>query len=319
MLRPARPDDAPALHQLINEIEQGDGLPMVTPLAEVEDWFDSPDIAPELDTRVWDEDGRLVGYGVVDHSPSGERLERAILFGRTHPERRRRGVGRVLLEWQIERAEERLAATDPALPAYLIAWGFDFEHDTLDFLERRGFDRARFDHELLRPLDGLPELVEIPGVRIEPWSAARSESARLAFNASFADHWGSTPRSPERWQHILASAGSRPDLSFVAVDETTNDVVAFSWNGHYPEDQEVTGRLDGWIESLGTVRSHRKRGLASALIVRSLHAFAGAGLDHAALGVDTENPSGAYGLYAGIGFEPMHTLVTMRRTVRAEQ
>jgi ribosomal protein S18 acetylase RimI-like enzyme len=44
------------------------------------------------------------------------------------------------------------------------------------------------------------------------------------------------------------------------------------------------------------------RGLARALIARSLHLLAAEGLDTAALGVDADNPSGALGLYESFGF-----------------
>lgn len=316
VLRSPSPEEAPAIHALMSGIQRADGLPMQASLGEVEEMFDSPDLDPVDDMRVLELDGALIGYAMVEHSVSGVRLERAFLPGGVHPDHRGQGYGRQLLSWQNQRADEKLAATDTTLPAYALTWLYEIETTTMGFLEAHGYQRARYEHELLRSLAEIPPVPTIDGVTIRPWTDADTEPARLVFNASFADHWGSTPRQPDSWAHMVVSDGARLDVSFVAVDTTTDEVVGIAFNGHYPEDQEITGRLDGWVHSLGTLRSHRKRGIASALIIASFHAFLAAGFDHAMLGVDTENPTGAYGIYESLGFERVHTLVTMRRTVR---
>jgi ribosomal protein S18 acetylase RimI-like enzyme len=132
-------------------------------------------------------------------------------------------------------------------------------------------------------------------------------------NESFADHWGSTPTDPEAWEHALATAGNRLDLSFLALDG--DRVVGVCRNGHFPDDEAVTGRRDGWILQVGVVRSHRKRGIASALIAASHAAFRDAGMTHAALGVDSENPTGAYQLYERLGYRPMRRSITYQMGV----
>jgi len=181
-------------------------------------------------------------------------------------------------------------------------------------LQSNGFDRARFFDELQRPLTDLPGIVAPPGIEIEPWEDSHREPARLVSNSAFADHWGSTLRSADAWETALKAPGRRLDLSFVATEG--QEVVGYSLNGFYADDEAVTGRKDGWIESLGTLRSHRGRGIASSLIVASLHAFQAAGLNSSMLGVDTENPSGAYGIYQRLGFEPLNRMILLSRTIR---
>jgi ribosomal protein S18 acetylase RimI-like enzyme len=322
ILRSPRPDEVGALHELLVAVQRADGLPIVAHLDEVADWFESPGIAPLDDLCVIEIDDALVAYGTVDHSPSGKRLERAMVFGGVHPQWRGRGLGRSIIDWQRRRAAERLGATDPSLPAYAVTYIYDFEVEALELLEAAGFQRDRVEHELICPLGSLAALPisagpAIEGIEIRPWSSADSEPVRLVSNAAFADHWGSPPRSVDAWEHGLESNGCRLDLSLVATDTATGEVVGFSLNGHYPDDQDVTGRLDGWIQNLGTARSHRKRGIASALVRHSLQTFVNAGFDHAMLSVDTENPSGAYDLYIGLGFERLHATVTMRHLVRS--
>ena len=122
-------------------------------------------------------------------------------------------------------------------------------------------------------------------------------------NIAFADHWGSTPTPSHTWKSMVRGFGSLIEHSFIALD-TDDRVVAYSLNHRYSADDETLGRRDGWIDNLGTLPEWRGRGLASALIVRSLHAFAEAGLTHASLGVDSESLTGAIRLYKSLGFEP---------------
>lgn len=316
VFRAPRSDEIAAIHDLLVAVQRGDDLPIVAHLDEVADWFESPGITPLDDLRVIEIDDALVAYGTVDHSPSGKRLERAMVFGGVHPAWRGNGLGRTMIDWQCRRVSERMATTDPSLAAYAVTYVYDFEVETLSLLEAAAFQRDRVEHELICPLGHLPPTPTIEGVEIRPWSSTDSEPVRLVSNAAFADHWGSPPRSVAAWEHGLESNGCRLDLSLVAVDTATAEVVGFSLNGHYSDDQAVTGRLDGWIQNLGTARSHRKRGIASALVEQSMQVFTAAGFDHAMLSVDTENPSGAYGLYLGLGFERLHATVTMRHLVR---
>lgn len=315
-IRAPSAEEAPELHRLMVGIEQGDNLPLMTSRGEVDDLFDSPDVDPVHDLRIVEVDGEFVAFGIVEHTPAGQRHEQVHLSGGVAHVWRGRGVGRRLLAWQLERATERLAITDQRLSAHLVAYAYDIETSRLRLLERHGFRRARFEHELVRSLTAIPDAPVVAGITIRPWEAGDDEAVRTVFNAAFADHWGTTPRNPESWRHMIRAAGRRLDLSLVAVEHRSGEIVAFALNGHYPEDFSATGRLDGWIESLGTVRSHRKRGIASALVIRSMIGFAAAGFDGAMLSVDSQNPTGAYRIYEDLGFTKLHASVTMQRTVR---
>jgi mycothiol synthase len=74
-------------------------------------------------------------------------------------------------------------------------------------------------------------------------------------------------------------------------------------NGINAEENEQLGLKRGWLDSVFTRRPWRGRGLARALIGRSIHLLAERGMDTAALGVDADNPSGALGLYRSCGFD----------------
>jgi len=81
-------------------------------------------------------------------------------------------------------------------------------------------------------------------------------------------------------------------------DEVAGSVMNFI----YPAENDALGVRRGWLDHVSVRRPWRRRGLASALIVASLHALRDAGMTEAALGVDAENPTGALQLYEGLGF-----------------
>jgi ribosomal protein S18 acetylase RimI-like enzyme len=116
------------------------------------------------------------------------------------------------------------------------------------------------------------------------------------------------------YQHRLEGQGVAIDLSFLALCD--GQVVGLSLNAHYPEDEELLGRRDGWVESLGVVKEWRRKGVATALLKASFNAFVDAGFTHAVLGVDTESPTDALKLYTGLGFEPTHRSITSELEIK---
>lgn len=307
--RPVRVTDLDALHALVRSIETHDHVPIATPREEFAEWFSDPHLDVEADTRLVESSGEPVAWGRIYHRPSGEREERAFLFGGVSGRHRRAGIGTKLLGWQIERARALLdnGSAPGALPRFVRAMTYDFQGETLALYARHGLEPVRWSDEMLRDLASLPEPFEPQGIELVPWVPARSEEARLATNAAFADHWGFTPRDAAAWAHEVAAFGKRLDLSWLALE--AGRVVGVCRNAHFPADEAVTGRRDGWIDQVSVLRTHRGRGIASALLVRSLHAFRGAGLTHGMLGVDRDNPTGAYSLYERLGFRPRSTLV----------
>ena len=131
---------------------------------------------------------------------------------------------------------------------------------------------------------------------------------RLVSNESFADHWGSTPMDAARWRAEFADSTSfQPDQSFrcAAPTRTGADpgaVAGFVLTSEFHGDTEHRGYRTGYIARVGTSRSARGRGVASALLARTLTSLAESGYRFAELGVDADSPTGAGRLYERAGF-----------------
>ena len=147
----------------------------------------------------------------------------------------------------------------------------------------------------------LPAPQPLAGMEIRPWTPADDEGTRLAYNASFADHWGSTPATPQRWRNIFADSSSfRPDFSRLAVRD--GEVVGFALCDEFDSETRARGHRTGYVDRVGTVRSVRGRGVASALMMQALVAMRESGCSHAELTVDADSPTGAGRLYERLGF-----------------
>jgi ribosomal protein S18 acetylase RimI-like enzyme len=234
-------------------------------------------------------------------------------MGGVDPAHRRRGHGTALLGWQIEGARRLLLAQPAELPRFIRTMAFDFERDAIALYQRHGLTAVRTTDEMLRPLAELPTAPAPDGVELVPWDEARTEELRALHNEAFADQWGTSTLDAAAWRHRLDQFGTRLDLSFVAL--AGGRAVGFAMNGHFPGDRDVTGRLDGWVQQLGTARAWRKRGVASALLAASCRAFAAAGLDHAMLAVDSDSLTGAQRLYERLGFRRLHRSIVHQLTV----
>lgn len=308
-LRPARADDRAALCELHRRAQRHDGVPQEMTLEEMEDELDDDHVSLERDVRLAFLDGELAGYAYTFHLPSDVREERCYVFGEVDPALRRRGAGTALLRWGIDRAEEQLRSSGRSLPRYIRTDCYEDVVGSHRLFEHMGMQQVRFTDELLRPLTDLPPITQPDGLRVVPWPEGRDEEIRLAKNAAFADHWGSTPTAAAHWQQMVRGYGARVDLSFIAVD-ADDRVVGHCLNKRFPTDDELLGRRAAWIDNLGTLRECRGKGVASSLIAHSLHAFAADALTHASISVDSENPTGAAQLYRRLGFRPEHRTVT---------
>ncbi|HZL02657.1 MAG TPA: GNAT family N-acetyltransferase [Cellulomonas sp.] len=305
--------DIPELAVLVAAIEAADAQPFRTSLEEVTEWFDGEWKNHALDTLAgFGADGVMRAFAQVTTAPGDVRVVRAFLSGGVHPAWRGRGVGRALVAWMQARGRQLLAASGKDVPGRLCAYLEDSAPASKALFAAAGFAPIRYYSEMRRPLtDPLPVVGVPDGLHLTPWSPELDEAVRVAHNETFADHWGSEPRTPETWSHgrsMFAAPWSR-----VALDDTTGEVAGYLLSARFEHDWPVLGHTAGYTDLLGVRRAWRGRGLGTALLAAVMDLYRADGMQYAELGVDTANPSGAHGFYASLGYEVTHgsTLVTI--------
>jgi mycothiol synthase len=258
------------------------------------------------DTLVGEADGRMVAFGQALAPFEPESIVRSVLLGGVHPEFRARGIGRSLLDWLEGRGRQQLAASGLALPGWLMAYTQDRNPGATRLFERSGFPTVRYFSQLERTLDGpMPQLALPEPLRLVNASLELSAATRAAKNSAFRDHWGSQPTPVEAWDKFMTASTRRLDLSYLALDG--DEVVGLVILDVNEDDWALQGYPSSYISLVGVIARWRRRGVAPALLAASLRASHDAGLERTALDVDSENPTGALGLYTGMGFAAIHT------------
>ncbi len=309
--RPATVADAEALASLHEACYEADGGTLMV-ASEYRDSLTHPanDAASDSIVAVGG-DGRLAAFGLVPVIRGEWTKHRAFPWGNVHPALRRRGIGTALLRWLEQRAIERLGGFDDGRRRIIRLDAYDHQSDRIELFERFGYEPSRYWIEMIRDLtDPFPEVPRLQGIAIYGWSDVTRAAALEVHNQAFADHWGSEPITPESWDHGFDEF-FLPEASCVAYD---GDVpVAYLVSSMFPHDFEPRGRTEAWIEGLGTIRSHRGRGIAAALIQEAMARFRDRDLEYAALGADAENLTGAVGLYERLGFTVEQTSITFAK------
>ena len=289
---------------LIERIAEAEKPPWHEQRADLQAVFASSKNDPGHNTVLgFDAGGTARAWGRVTKNAGGFK---AIASGGVDPQWQRRGVGTAVVRWQQAQTVRRFAqdgTPDPRLRIFS-------EEDNLAegaLLPATGFTVARYFTQMLRPLDAeLPTVQLDPDVEIVPFTAELSEAARLAHNEAFGDHWGSEPRDEEAWGFMIDHPHSRPEWSALAVARASGEVVGYQLASYDPGLGAAKGSEEGYTELLGVRRHWRGRRIAAALLADAMRRFRNAGMDYASLDVDTENPSGALGLYERMGYRSTH-------------
>lgn len=211
--------------------------------------------------------------------------------------------------WQIlvQEAERRLREISAELPAvaqrFYQAWTDDHERDWAAVLESCGYQAVRRFNNMLYALGDAPQTPLPAGFEIRPvepahmhaiWEAQKEMNAGLFENV--AEDW-----LEEKYPAWLADPAHTPHLWQVAWDG--DELAGMVLNRVDAKENEELGRKRGVTEHIYVRPQWRQRGLASALIARSLQVLKEQGMQEAELGVDSENESAAFSLYQRIGYK----------------
>jgi ribosomal protein S18 acetylase RimI-like enzyme len=128
---------------------------------------------------------------------------------------------------------------------------------------------------------------------------ARDQAGRDYFrvDGGFTD-WTQQFLSNRKERLLISGLGSEQVAWDRATDQVAGQVRTFIDH----EQNKLYDRQRGYTEMISVRRPFRRRGLARALIVRSLRVQKQAGMTESALGVDSENLSGATKVYEDCGF-----------------
>ncbi|WP_138759484.1 GNAT family N-acetyltransferase [Modestobacter altitudinis] len=304
-----RPDDVVAIVDLEALAEPVDQTGDLASPEDLTAWFVNDLVDLERDTRVVCSGDELVAWASAIAPPTFRDAYGVHLEGRVRPDWRGRGIGRSLLAWQLERGRELHAERHPEAPARLTATVCTTMPSLEALVRRAGLQPVRWFFHMERPLTDLPPRRRVEDVELVPFSWDRDDEVRRAHNAAFTEHYGSSERDVASWQVMFTGQPSfRPDLSVLAVSDGA--VVGYALSYVSEATAAATGSRESYFGQIGVVPAARGRGLSKAVIIEALHAAAAADCQTAGLEVDSENVTGALGLYESLGFHTHRTQVS---------
>jgi mycothiol synthase len=309
--RRPRGDDADydAMAAVVTEACRVDGIPWApTGTHQREELEGSEGLDLARDVVLTEVDGIVIAESGADRRMRGG-IPVYDIWGNVHPAYRRRGLGRALLGENLRRVAERIATGENGdLEPRIRGFAEETETGHRLLLENEGFTPARWFFLMVRPtLDDIPDTPLPAGIEIRPVQPQHHRAIFDAENEAFMDHWMPRDHSDADFDSLFRRSHLDTDLWVVAWDG--DEVAGVVQNWIWPEENETLGIARGWLEHISVRRPWRRQGLGRAITAEALRRLRAAGMTDAALGVDADNPTGALGLYEGLGFE-----VEMRST-----
>jgi mycothiol synthase len=282
---------------------EADTLPERTNVEEMAAQFAHPNESfdPRRDVTLAEVDGQIVAVASRNVVDTTDGFREYRLNGAVDPAWRRRGIGQALLLDSERRLRDVAAAEHGASRRVYGSWNGDTQRGSAALLQSAGYTPVRYFFDMVRPnLDDIEDVPLPDGLEIRPIGPELTRAVWDADIDAFRDHWGGFDHSDEQLQRWLSNPANDLSLWLIAFDG--DEVAGGVINSIDPHQNAAMGIERGWLSSVFTRRPWRRRGLARALIARSLMLHCERGMTSAALGVDAENPSGALGLYEGMGF-----------------
>jgi mycothiol synthase len=299
------PVDHPAIVDVLAAHRAANGDTELPTVAQLDlTYANLRDCNPDLDIALIEADGRVVAYTRASFEDLGTGVRDCVVFAPMLPEHAGRELWTAIVDaneahmtpWALDvaRAQYRAYATHPGPGLESVgeaAW-----------LEDRGYAAAEWGASLVRPhLDDIPARSLPEGVELRD---VRPDQLRTIFDAhweAFRDEWDFHEQAEADWIEFVEHPYR--DTSLWKVAWSGGEVVGQVKTYVNTDENEARGIRRGYTEYISTHRDWRNRGIAGTLLAWSLQELADRGMTEAALGVDTNNPGGAFELYTSLGFE----------------
>ena len=306
VLRPLTRDDIPGWAALLAAVEKVENTGEHFSAEDLAEEMDNPDTEVGKDfVGAFDGDTQ-VGYFSVMPRGVTDGAYKVHVEGSVHPDRRGEGIGTELVGAMVTRAVAAARERRADLPSRLTATGMSTNTAQEELLTDLGMSGERWNFVMRTSLSDLSDPLPLAdGYEFWPYDDQMALPLLEAHNLAFgAFHPNFTPWTETMWkQWVTGSRSFRPAVSFVVVPTGSDQIVGYVTSHEYEAYFDATGQREAYVAKVGVHPEHRGRGIAGALLGHCLEAYAAAGYDEASLDVDSENPTGALGVYQRAGFE----------------
>ena len=307
-------EDLPAMLAVYGRAHEADGVEEVLTLEQAKlNYSTLVNCDPARDIVLAEVDGLVVAYARVfwqDLVEGGRSYE---CFGFVHPAWRRRGIGGAMLRHNEARVLEIAAGHPGVEPKWFASEGIDADPGNTALLLGAGYQPARWFYDMVAPsLEGLVAPAMPDGIELRPVSREQYRRIWEAEAEAFRDHWGEQEWEEADWVRFEADPANA-DPRFWRIGWDGDEIAGVIVTTVPVEENQRHGRSRVYVAGVSVRRPWRRRGLARALLASSLVGAREAGYTSAALGVDSDSPTGATDLYRSLGFAPERTFTAYRK------
>ena len=263
------------------------------------------------------EDSELAAYAVL--YANRETPVHPWLNWGVHPDFRGQGLSAEVFAFVDEKAQMAMERCPPHARVSIrngTIQGYTYREEAM---RRAGYVPFRKAYDMRIDMTERPASAPMPqGIALRQYKHPRDLPVLVdVVRDSFSDHFGFIEQTfetdLEEFRHWFANDENfDPELVLLAADETTGQVVG-SLLG-LTNDHRYPGI--GYIDIVGVRASHRRRGLAGALLTHSFGQFYDRGTKTVSLGVDGESLTNAVALYERVGMRIFKTYVEYEKVLR---
>jgi len=225
------------------------------------------------------------------------------------PQFRKRGIGRELVKKAIESLRERGMETAQCMVR-------DDKPICKHLFDSMGFTLIRVFSKMRRKLDTMPSNIgENKDVRIRAMKEGIKdiELVRRLYNEAFSEHFNFRPLTFEEWKHWSKNPDFDREGWFFALleDKPTGHVCTWIDSKFV----KFKGIKRGSIDSIGVLKSYRRKGIGISLVLRALEYLKSREMTEVELGVDDLNEAAAIKLYEKVGFKVIRKVLTYQKKI----
>lgn len=215
------------------------------------------------------------------------------------PEYRGLGVEEKLLELAVNELKKRGMDS-------VQSWSDHRRNDRIQLLEANSFETVRTESDMEMDLSGIPtnigENLQVNILPLQKNVEKDIETLIWLYNESFKDHFNYRPITIGEVRHLLTEDPRYTEQEYFFA-EMNQEMVGFAGLGIDEKLNTEKNIKVGFVNILGVLKSFRRKGIGTRLMLHALERTKAKGMTKALLDVDDFNLTEAKKLYEKIGFK----------------
>jgi len=265
---------------------------------------EDPERAPSKELLICEIDGRMVAFAEAFLVEKSDQQLKCYQYAHVLPEFRGEGLREALLRYNEKKLREAVSHRPSQGKVVFQSWALNEPNDWQRILSSENYEEKWHVLEMARPnLEDIPDAPLPEGLTVRK---INEEDYRKVWDASkdaFMDQPWSDPKlwDEAHYRQWLEHPQFEPELWQIAWDG--DKVVGSVQNFIDREENRTFGRMRGHTERVFVAPSWRGKGVAKALLARSLRLLKEKGMTEAMLDTEEANVYEAYKVYQRMGYE----------------